>query len=217
MNARIVAEHARPLLDVHGDDVTIETRNDDEEGEAISVATTSADGVPELLGLVVGPDADAAEHELRRDLTARGLRGAVRRTSAARVARPRPAVTIMVRDHGRHIDDLPDSDETGRRRRIPVLIAAVAGLLLIIAVVIGSSAAGRFGSDPAPAPTPTDAPADTTVPVAPATTAAAATTAPAPAAVAVVASAPVPAKCSAERVPWMDQVQCEAVAGSPPG
>ena len=109
MNARIVAEHARPLLDVHGDDVTIETRNDDEEGEAISVATTSANGVPELLGLVVGPDADAAEHELRRDLTARGLRGAVRRTTAARVARSRPAVTIMVRDHGRHIDDLPDT------------------------------------------------------------------------------------------------------------
>jgi hypothetical protein len=222
MNVRIVAEHARPLPEVHGDDVTIETRNDDEEGEAISVATTSANGAPELLGLVVGPDADAAEHELRRDLTTRGLRGDVVRTGAARVARSRPAVTIMVRDHGRHIDDDPDSDETERprRRRIPVLIAAVVGLLLIIAVVVGSSAAGRFGSDLPPPPT--DSPAATAVPAAPATTAAAVTTAPAPAApdpaaVAVVAPAPVPANCSAERVPWMDQVQCEAVAGSPTG
>ena len=172
MNARIYAEHVRPLLDVHGDDVVIESTHP--AGDAgVAVATTSVHGGLDVLGLVIGDHGTGAvDQELRHDLARRGLRGEVPAPGEPPVAPlPRREITIVVRRHGRGADgpddvDEPDADDATRppRRRIPLLLAAAAVVALIAAVVVGSTAVGRLRSDPDPPPVTTVVPVTATAP-----------------------------------------------------
>jgi hypothetical protein len=229
MNARIDAQLARPLLDVHGDDVVIETLGPTDASGAMSVASTSVNGEHEVLSFFIdGPDAASTERQLEHDLTARGVRGEIHPSAPRSSGRRAPAVTIVVRRHGRGADEAYDEldDEPhrrGSRRRLPLLLAAVAVLVLIAAVVVGTSAAQRQGPDRDPAPppattssaVPTSAPVTSAAPTTAVTSSAPTTTAPAP--VSANAAAASSADCAGagtdQRVPWMDQVLCEAATG----
>jgi hypothetical protein len=218
-----------------GHDVTVSTATTSTDGEpAVLGVAVSA----------LGPE--TAVRELQRDLADRGVAGEVRVAEATPVRPPRATVTIAVRPHGRRHDeelDLPVSADGGRRPtgRIPVLLGVVAALALAAAVV-GSWSANRFRSDPTPPPATTTAPATVgvvadVVEVSP-PTAATSSVSPPPAAVAppsVAQATTVPTvaafdleRCtdalaltadnepSAERLPWMNRVQCEAAASPPP-
>ncbi len=218
MNARIDAQLARPLLDVHGDDVVIETRRSTDATGAMSVASTAVNGEHEVLGFVVdGRDAATTERQLEHDLGARGLRGEVHPRPPTSGRRASPAVTIVIRQHGRghdEPDDEPEADRRRPRRRLPLVLVAVAVLVLIAAVVVGSSAAERLRPDPDPAPAPPPASTSSAVPtsapvaVSPPTTVATVATTVAPASANAAAASS--ADCSGQRVPLMDQVLCEA-------
>ena len=159
MNARVDALQGRLLLDVHGDDVTIETRRAGGDDGAVAIASTTVDGEPDVLGLVVGAvDTRTADSDLRHDLAARGLRGEVPPTEPPAGRHGRGAVAILSRHHGRgRVDPDDDVEPDGRRsrRRFPLLLVAVAALVLIAAVVVGTSAAERSHPYPAP-PRPPD-------------------------------------------------------------
>jgi hypothetical protein len=224
MNARIDALHGRLLLDVHGDDVTIETRRGGGDDGAVAIASTTVDGEPDVLGLVVGAaDIRAADDELRDDLAARGLRGDVPPTEEPAQRRFRRGVSILSRPHGRleaHDEELDEPAPGWVRRRVTLLLAAVAAVVLIAAVVVGTSAAERSQPDPAPPPATTVAPrtAGSTVsgpaPATPTTLAADVTNA----TVAPPSHATVPPDCTTApggaRAPWLDEVQCQAAAAS---
>jgi Transposase, Mutator family len=238
INSRIGAERTRPLLEARGSDVIVDTVGHagrlGDGTVAISVATTSLDDECDVLGVACGPDAATAVQGLRRDLAARGL--IIEGPSDPTVApRTRP-VMIVVRRHGRGSGDTAAlfDDEGLRRRSIrrTLLLLAVVAVVVIAAAIIAS--ASRLRSDPVPPPATTisaafarealapavasSAPPPSSLvppPSSPATTLAAAT--PDRSLCVDAATTPADNTAPADRVPWMNQVQCEAAAPPPPG